>query len=391
MPLRAWSQLVLRRHAISSYFSKMAFQALEKKITIGMRDSQLTEQPPCHETPNPQAPPSSDSEPQTPHDLRTVFPDTSYDPDLHHSERPANKVTDAANGAVEAANSFPFCEGRDAVATAGAQVAVKDILEEALEGVPALMDALETLSKAHPFPEIAFLLFKLIYHQECQRRDNDKKRVALFLKIKDVMVELAELRQALPQNNEALENRLKPLCRKMEVDIRECFNALSAQERCSISIKFLKASRWNKVLALYAARFVETREKVSYALRLDTYVAATQTNQIVAERLELLSSFTSVKEQKMSRWFELYEGEKAVLDSDEKCAELIKFEASPTVSRPTSVVGWLARERTRKGAVLDNDDDEKAISSLRSGLSLISGKTTVRTSTMPYRKILSAI
>jgi hypothetical protein len=69
----------------------------------------------------------------------------------------------------------------------------------------------------------------------------------------------------------------------------------------------------------------------------------------------------SLKEQRMGRWFDLYEGEEVVLNSDEKCAELIKFEASLTVGRPTSVVGWLSRERTRKGAVLDNEDDEKAI------------------------------
>jgi hypothetical protein len=52
---------------------------------------------------------------------------------------------------VHKADSYPFREVRDVVASGGAQLVAKDILEDVLDGVPALMNALETLSKVHPF------------------------------------------------------------------------------------------------------------------------------------------------------------------------------------------------------------------------------------------------
>ncbi|KAJ7191852.1 hypothetical protein GGX14DRAFT_596765 [Mycena pura] len=274
----------------------------------------------------------------------------------------------ALRRAVNLANSYTASQVGAALTSSDTQSALKGLFGDS---IPGLIDTLEVLSRAHPFlastmpvfsmqlvlkyNAVAFLPFKLIYHQETQRRENDKKRIVMFFKIKDIMTELVD---------ERLAERLTPLCETLQVDIRECYNVLSAQERCSISIKFLKAGSWNKVLAEYATRFVETREKISNVLQVETLASVRQTSRIM---LSMLSepSLLSANEQRIRAWFELRGDQDAVIKSNEACAELIKFESSLTAARPTSVVGWLSRETTRKGASLaqfHDDDSEKAIS-----------------------------
>ncbi|KAE9403546.1 hypothetical protein BT96DRAFT_814787 [Gymnopus androsaceus JB14] len=153
-----------------------------------------------------------------------------------------------------------------------------------LEGVPAIMNALETLTEIHPFLKAAYFPFKLIYHQEMKHRENDKRRTTLFEKIKDVMLVLLELKNVSKDDTRTtlegkpILNRLALICKKMKKDIEECYNVPNAQEKRSLGIKFLKASSWNQELGSYAARFSTAREEISFALNLQTAVTVEEIN-----------------------------------------------------------------------------------------------------------------
>ncbi|KAJ7846703.1 hypothetical protein B0H14DRAFT_2583962 [Mycena olivaceomarginata] len=194
------------------------------------------------------------------------------------TEKIMNRITDTASGAVAIESSSDGVVGL--VKTVLANDEVKAIGNTVIEGVPAIMSDLETLTQIHPFLKAAYLPFKLIYHQEAQRRDNDEKRTTLFGKIRDVMLILLE---------------------DMKKDIEECYNVLNAQEKRSIGIKFLKASSWNKELGSYAARFTNRREELTFALSMRIVVTMEEMNASMKTMMAMFSGMLSPQERNMDQ------------------------------------------------------------------------------------------
>ncbi|KAJ7250786.1 hypothetical protein C8J57DRAFT_1354883 [Mycena rebaudengoi] len=278
---------------------------------------------------------------------------------MSKTEKVLNKVSDVASGAVDTAGSADGVFGF--VKTIAANEEVRAIGKTILEGVPAIMGALETLTEVHPFLKAAYLPFKLIYHQETQRRANDQKRSTLFEKIKDVMLVLLELKAFKPDDTrltpegKPILSRLADICKEMKKDIEECYNALNAQDKHSVAIKFLKASSWNAVLAGYGSRFETRRGELSFTLQMRTAVTVEEMNNNMKTLMQMFSSIRSPQERDIGRWIKENGGEKAVLASDSKCAEMIKYEASISRDDP----------RSRMKPELDQSDELKTVTALR--------------------------
>ncbi|KAJ7868452.1 hypothetical protein B0H13DRAFT_2281005 [Mycena leptocephala] len=208
-----------------------------------------------------------------------------------------------------------------------------------LEGVPAIMMALETLTEIHPFLMVAVLPFKLMYHQEFKRREKDQKRTVLFEKVKDVMLVLLELKtftmndtRTTPDGTPVL-SRVASICVEMRKDIEECYNALNAHEKRSVAVKFLRASSWNKELAEYAVRFIQRREDLTFALIIQTPVSVEalldKMMEKMAQKMEnMLATMLSPQEKDIGRWINYHGGGKTVLESPEKYAAMIEYEAN---------------------------------------------------------------
>ncbi|KAF7375685.1 hypothetical protein MSAN_00457800 [Mycena sanguinolenta] len=244
---------------------------------------------------------------------------------------------------------------------------VKAVGNTILEGIPGIMITLETLSEIHPFLKVAYLPFKLIYHQETQRRDNDHKRTTLFGKIKDVMLVLLELKdfkkddtRKTPDNKPVL-SRLASLCKDMKKDIEECYNVLNAQEKRFIGIKFLKAAAWNKELGAYASRFTNRREELMFALSLRAAVTIEEMNSNIKTMMELFATMLTPQERELGRWIHDNGGEKVVIGDDKKCVAMLKYEVSVDATRG---IGHL--DKGRSGAGEDaKKKEEKTIAALR--------------------------
>ncbi|KAJ7157929.1 hypothetical protein C8R43DRAFT_996337 [Mycena crocata] len=289
------------------------------------------------------------------------------DANMSKSERIVNKISDAASGAVNAGSSSDGVLGlvKSVIANEEVQAFGKTILE----GVPAIMSALETLTEVHPFLKAAYLPFKLIYHQETQRRENDQKRTTLFEKIKDVMLVLLELKgfgkddtRSTPEGKPVL-SRLASICKDMKKDIEECYNVLNAQDKRGVGIKFLKASSWNKELGSYAARFKSRREDLTFALSMRGVVTMEEMNSNMKMMMEMFSTMMSPQERDMGRWISQNGGEKAVLGSDKKCAAMIKYEA--TLATATGPAGRAEKGKASDDETVSKKAEAKAIAALR--------------------------
>ncbi|KAJ7134064.1 hypothetical protein C8R43DRAFT_1205639 [Mycena crocata] len=224
------------------------------------------------------------------------------------------------------------------------------------DGVPVLLDALEVLAKCHPFVEIAFLPFKLIYYQEVKRRENDLRRLLLFELIKDVMLALVELEsfteayanQRTTPAGEQIQSRIATVCEQMQQDIEGCYNVLNAHDKSPLALRFLKAASWNKVLADYGARFKATRDSLVFALQLENAGALNSMRNMLEERF---STILTPAEELMGRWISDRGGEEAVLDSPSNIQEVVKYENSLACPASTSAD--------------DAKDDEATLNALR--------------------------
>ncbi|KAJ7676925.1 hypothetical protein DFH06DRAFT_1169319 [Mycena polygramma] len=283
--------------------------------------------------PTPNSPHPSPARSEASNDMGGMWRDINVgDGNISKTEKMLNKISDTADGAVGTVSASDGVVGF--VKNVMANEEVKAIGNTILEGVPAIMNALETLTEVHPFLKAAYLPFQLIYHQEIQRRENDHKRRTLFEKIKDVMMVLLELKafkkddtRTTPEGKPVL-SRMATICKDMKKDIEECYNVLNAQEKRSVGIKFLKASAWNRELGSYAARFTTRREDLTFALSMRGVVTMEEMNTNMKEMMAMFSTLLSPQEREMGRWIHQNGGEKVVLGSDTKCAAMIRFEAT---------------------------------------------------------------
>ncbi|KAK7055990.1 hypothetical protein R3P38DRAFT_3170651 [Favolaschia claudopus] len=273
------------------------------------------------------------------------------------AEKILDKIDDAADAVV---GSKAISEGIVGMyENVMANDTVKAIGNTILEGVPALMSTLEVLTDVHPFLKAAYLPFKLIYDQETERKDNDKKRNTLFEKIKDVMMVLLELKNLGKDDNrttpdgEPVLSRLAAICQNMKKDIEECYNAVTVQEKRSLGIKFLKAKIWNEELGSYAARFTHRREELTFALSLRSAVTIQEIHDDMKTMMHLFRTMLTPQEREMGRWIERNGGGDVVMQDSKKCIDMIKFQNS---LEATTVV---AVSHDRAGRLPSAFDDER--------------------------------
>ncbi|KAJ6521241.1 hypothetical protein B0H19DRAFT_721738 [Mycena capillaripes] len=285
---------------------------------------------------------------------------------ISKAEKIINQISDTASGVVKVESSTDGVIGlvKDVIANDE----VKAIGNAILEGVPAIMSALESLTEIHPFLKAAYLPFKLIYHQELTRRENDHKRTTLFEKIKDVMLILLELKgfgkadtRTTPEGKPVL-SRMASICKDMKKDIEECYNVLNAQEKRGVGIKFLKAAAWNKQLASYATRFTNRREDLTFALSMRAVVTMEEMNSNMKKMMDMFSTMLSPQEREMGRWINQNGGDKAVLGSEKKCVAMLKYQEALATSGP---VGHTADKARSMSDEESKKNDAKAVAALR--------------------------
>ncbi|KAJ7802096.1 hypothetical protein B0H14DRAFT_2893447 [Mycena olivaceomarginata] len=244
---------------------------------------------------------------------------------------------------------------------------VQEIGSAVVKGVPLLMKALEGLSKAHPFAQVAFLPFKFAYEQEQKRRENDRARTSLFESIVDVMRLNVEIRVTIEPT---AHGRLAELGEQMKADIRGCYNVLDAMQKQSLIVKFCKAEDWGKQLGQYKATFQRRHDDLHSTLTLNMAMEVhTMPTNIVQKFMKAFQAAKTPQDRIIEAYFRANGDEDAVMKDDAKFANLIKLVNQSTVTHdiqsPSAAGSGTNKSRTGGAGVQATgktklDEDERA-------------------------------
>ncbi|KAJ6541392.1 hypothetical protein B0H19DRAFT_1381102 [Mycena capillaripes] len=263
-----------------------------------------------------------------------------YDTVSNAGQKPPPPATKFERGLDEIEDGV---SGLKAVASTAKAVAENEVVQEfgkaILSGIPSLMKVLETMSKAHPFAQLAFEPFKWAYNQELKRRDNETtSRLSLFESIKNVMlisVEMKDLVYSSDQQQDPgghpVENRLSTVGVQMKEDIYGCYSALDAMQKQSLFVRFCHAGAWSKQLQTYKENFKARQNDLILALTLYTatiiHSLPVRIEDIIHE--EFLKEPIVVKtshDREIDGFFKARGGADEVFKDETKCRELIKLQ-----------------------------------------------------------------
>ncbi|EKM56765.1 uncharacterized protein PHACADRAFT_172445 [Phanerochaete carnosa HHB-10118-sp] len=137
------------------------------------------------------------------------------------------------------------------------------------------MKALDEVAKIHPFVAAAILAFKAVYSMERTRQENDKRIIALYVAMKDMIRVLVQLRTIedphhLGPDGVTIEGRLQSLVRQAAEDIKDCANACDTYSKKRLLVKVLKGPIWEARLAEHVARFHQLKKELKFALSIHT-------------------------------------------------------------------------------------------------------------------------
>jgi len=126
-----------------------------------------------------------------------------------------------------------------------------------------------------------------------KRRENDKKILLLFVKMKDMMSVLTQsvpipslsipvhinvhrrlsalkATDATTPDGKSIADKVEPLCVRTEVDIRSCSNACDAYNRKRLLVKVLTGQIWAQRLGSYITLFTERENDFLLAMDVQT-------------------------------------------------------------------------------------------------------------------------
>ncbi|KAH9950246.1 hypothetical protein B0H21DRAFT_819379 [Amylocystis lapponica] len=224
-----------------------------------------------------------------------------------------------------------------------------------LAGVPLLMRMLDEVAKVHPFIGVAVLAFKAVYTLEMKRRANDKKIVALYVEMKDMLMVLLRL-QAVKDEDEigpdgmTVKGRMQEIVGRTARDIKDCANTCDAYSKMKLLAKVLKGPLWEGSLLQFVDLFSKRRSEFEFALSIHIGRGIDDANRKLdslahdfAKRTDMILHFfqtcVSPEQQELSALIQQKGGSEAVLNSEETLKELNTLDhndRSPQVVDPDS-------------------------------------------------------
>ncbi|KAI0042039.1 hypothetical protein FA95DRAFT_1500564 [Auriscalpium vulgare] len=143
------------------------------------------------------------------------------------------------------------------------------------EGMPVFMNALDSVAQVHPFIAVAVMAFKTVYTLEVKRRGNEKKVIALYVEMKDMMAVLLQLQdirdnKVVAPDKTTIEDRLKSLVEKTAEDIKACSNACDTYCKKKLLAKVFQSALWDSKLLSFVDVFEKRRTAIEFALSIHT-------------------------------------------------------------------------------------------------------------------------
>ncbi|KAJ7777905.1 hypothetical protein DFH07DRAFT_730843 [Mycena maculata] len=260
-------------------------------------------------------------------------------------------------------------KGLDAV---GGMEAIEQGLNTFMEGMPALMNALDEVAKLHPFIGVAVMAFKAVWALEQKRRDNDRKILALHMEMKEMMGVLTQnVKDAdeIAPDGSTIKGRMQEIVHATAEDIKACANACDTYIKKKLVVKILKSSVWDGKLVAFTGTFTKRRTEFEFALSIHTALGVDAANKTLGSvdqttqemnmkmdmMMKMFQQFVSPEQKEMMRVVEQKGGLQACQDNDKILKELSELEAksSPGMGAPQS----LTKAAGKSSALEDLKDD----------------------------------
>jgi hypothetical protein len=141
---------------------------------------------------------------------------------------------------------------------------------------------------------VVVLAFKTVYNLEQKRRDNEKKIIALYVQMKDMMSVLLQYVQVftplycvvfivfslrnvrtdnlkiLAPDGTSIEDRLTSLAERTALDIRSCCNVCDTYTKKRLLAKVFQGSAWDVKLLSWVTLFSKRRKEFEFELSIHT-------------------------------------------------------------------------------------------------------------------------
>ncbi|KAH9171872.1 hypothetical protein EDB89DRAFT_2070428 [Lactarius sanguifluus] len=213
-----------------------------------------------------------------------VVKDGPKDSDM---SRTLNAVGDAI--ATAQSNVAPFqpliTAAKEAVGQTDLGKVVKEGIDHFFEGMPIFMNALDAVADLHPFIGVVVMAFKTVYTLELKRRDNEKKIIALYVEMKDMMGVLLLLKDV--QNDKLV---------APDDDIKLCSNVCDTYAKKKLLAKVFLGSIWDAKLLSFVTLFSKRRQEFEFELSIHTSQGVDKANF----KLDNIGDTTRVLDEKMN-------------------------------------------------------------------------------------------
>ncbi|KAI0265443.1 hypothetical protein BC834DRAFT_825092 [Gloeopeniophorella convolvens] len=230
-------------------------------------------------------------------------------------------------------------ESPDIVAIIDGGGEIQDRINSFFEVVAPTMNALDEIAKVHPMIGALVMSFKTVYTLELRRRRNDKKVLAVYLAMTDMMSILLKLK-TMPRIEE--NPQIQQLIRLTIEDIKQCSNTCDAYAKKKLLVKTVQSGLWNKKLLHFVSLFEKRREQFAIALSIQVHLAVHDTIAKISQidRSDMLAAFqrlASPEEDQLAELIKTKGGVLAVEKNDLALQELLTVASKATDSNDTEL------------------------------------------------------
>ncbi|KAI0298350.1 hypothetical protein B0F90DRAFT_1669084 [Multifurca ochricompacta] len=211
-------------------------------------------------------------------------------------------------------------------------IAVKEGIDHFFEGMPILMNALDVVADLHPFIGVVVMAFKTVYTLELKRRDNERKIIALYVEMKDMMGVLLLLKDV--QNDKltapdgrTIEDRLKSLVGCTADDIKLCSNVCDAYAKKKLLAKVFLGPLWDAKLLSYVTLFSKRRQEFEFELSIHTSQGVDKANA----KLDTIGDTTKALDEKMNVMMAMFQ--QLASPEQKQLSELVAKKGGPKALR----------------------------------------------------------
>ncbi|KAH9948257.1 hypothetical protein B0H21DRAFT_847639 [Amylocystis lapponica] len=206
------------------------------------------------------------------------------------------------------------------------------------------MKALDEVGKLHPFINVVVLAFKTVYTLETKRRANDKKVIALYVEMKDMISVLVGLKTVKDPEDPGpdgitIKGRLQELVKKTAKDMQDCANTCDAYSKMKVLAKVLKGPFWEGSLANFVTLFTKRRTEFEFALSIHIGRGVDEANQkldLLSQQLQqrrtdmiltFIQTYVPPDQRELTSLVEKKGGRAAVMEDENVLKELHSFES----------------------------------------------------------------